>query len=204
MNKYQNGKIYKIVDVGYNKCYIGSTCEKLSKRMAHHRQKHNAFLRNNSYFTSSFKLFQEFGLENCKIELIENYACECREELLRREGHYIKQNDCVNTVVAGRTDEEYRNDNREKVNEARRERYSRSKIEDKEKVIEQRREEYSRNKDKYKAYYEQNKERILEDKQIKIKCPACKREISKGFLTLHNKCNKHLKNLQAENQSYTC
>ena len=23
-NKYKNGKIYKIVDVGYSKCYIGS------------------------------------------------------------------------------------------------------------------------------------------------------------------------------------
>ena len=30
-NKYQNSKIYKIVDVGYNKCYIGSTVEELSK-----------------------------------------------------------------------------------------------------------------------------------------------------------------------------
>ena len=32
MNRYENGKIYKITDVGYNKCYIGSTCESLSKK----------------------------------------------------------------------------------------------------------------------------------------------------------------------------
>ena len=37
-NKLKNGKIYKIVDVGYNKCYIGSTCESLSQRMARHRK----------------------------------------------------------------------------------------------------------------------------------------------------------------------
>ena len=37
MNKYHNGKIYKVVDVGYNKCYIGSTTESLSQRMARHR-----------------------------------------------------------------------------------------------------------------------------------------------------------------------
>ena len=29
-SKYQNGKIYKITDIGYSKCYIGSTCESLS------------------------------------------------------------------------------------------------------------------------------------------------------------------------------
>ena len=37
MNRYENRKIYKIVDVGYTKCYFGSTCEELSQRMARHR-----------------------------------------------------------------------------------------------------------------------------------------------------------------------
>ena len=36
MSKYQNGKIFKIVDVGYSRCYIGSPCEELSQRMARH------------------------------------------------------------------------------------------------------------------------------------------------------------------------
>ena len=36
MNRYEHGKIYKIVDNGYNKCYVGSTCESLSQRMARH------------------------------------------------------------------------------------------------------------------------------------------------------------------------
>ena len=34
MDKYQNGQIYTIVDVGFNKCYIGSTCEGISKRFS--------------------------------------------------------------------------------------------------------------------------------------------------------------------------
>ena len=33
MNRYENGKIYKITDTGYNKAYVGSTCESLSKRI---------------------------------------------------------------------------------------------------------------------------------------------------------------------------
>ena len=40
VNRYENGKIYKITDVGYNKCYIGSTCESLSKRMERHRKQY--------------------------------------------------------------------------------------------------------------------------------------------------------------------
>ena len=62
MSKYQNGKIYKIVDVEYNKCYIGSTCEELSQRMARHRA---IYKRKRASYVSSFDLFDEFGLDNC-------------------------------------------------------------------------------------------------------------------------------------------
>ena len=37
-NMYQNGKIYKIVDNGYNLCYYGSTCQPLSKRLSTHKK----------------------------------------------------------------------------------------------------------------------------------------------------------------------
>ena len=70
MNKYHNGKIYKIVDVGYNKCYIGSTTESLSQRIARHRWNYNSYLKSTSKFMSSFQLFSEFGIENCKLDLL--------------------------------------------------------------------------------------------------------------------------------------
>ena len=38
-NKYEKGKVYKITDIAYNKCYIGSTCDKLlSQRLARHKE----------------------------------------------------------------------------------------------------------------------------------------------------------------------
>ena len=117
MNKYQNGKIYKIVDVGYNKCYIGSTCESLSQRMARHRQHYRESFKNNRKFVSSFRLFDEFNVENCKIELIESYPCENKAELERKEGEHIRVTDCVNKNVAGRTVVEYRKDNKEAISE---------------------------------------------------------------------------------------
>jgi hypothetical protein len=59
----------------------------------------------------------EFGIENCKIELIENYPCNSKEELLKREGWYIKVTECVNKMVAGRTKQEWKQDNPEKAKE---------------------------------------------------------------------------------------
>ena len=114
MNKYHNGEIYKIVDVGYNKCYIGSTTEKLSQRMTRHRSdynRHNDGRRLNKI--SVFELFDEFGLDNCKIELVEYCKCETKDELVRREGELIKNSDCVNKQIAGRTKKEYAEENRE-------------------------------------------------------------------------------------------
>ena len=119
-NKYQNGKIYKIADVGYNKGYIGSTCESLSKRMARHRS---------TYLYGSKKdkgrrinsLFDDFGVEICKIELVEEYPCNNKMELLRQEGHHIRENECVNKIVSGRSSaeywQEYSANNKEKIRE---------------------------------------------------------------------------------------
>ena len=69
-NIYHNSKIYQITDIGYNKCYIGSTTEELSQRMARHRAGYKRFLKSGKKLMSSFNLFNEYGLENCKIELI--------------------------------------------------------------------------------------------------------------------------------------
>ena len=58
-----------------------------------------------------FFLFDEFGIDNCKIELIENYPAESKAMLQKQEGHYIKNTYCVNKKVEGRTRKEYQEDN---------------------------------------------------------------------------------------------
>ena len=121
-NKYQNGKIYQITDIGYNKCYIGSTCEELSQRMARHRQKYKQFL-NGKKNMSSYDWFNEYGVENCKIELIEYFKCDTLQELRKKEGEHIKNTECVNKQVAGRTVKEWCEDNKDKMKEYHKEYY---------------------------------------------------------------------------------
>ena len=69
MNRYDNGKIYKITDVGYNKCmYIGSACESSSKKMERHRTQYNHYIKGKmKKKTTAIDIFNEFGIENCKI-----------------------------------------------------------------------------------------------------------------------------------------
>ena len=115
-NKYKNGKNYQIVDIGYNRCYIGSTIQPLSKRYEHHRHTYKA-----KSSCRSSQLFKEFGIDNCKIELLENYPCNSKEELNAREGYYIRITDCVNKYVMGRTkaegDKIYYENNKEQLKE---------------------------------------------------------------------------------------
>ena len=49
-----------------------------------------------------------------RVELIESYPCASREELCRREGHWIRNTpDCVNRCIAGRSKKEWAEDNHE-------------------------------------------------------------------------------------------
>ena len=115
MNKYQNGKVYLITDLNYTKIYYGSTCESLSQRMARHRYSYERHLRGKYGKIQVFDLFDEFGIENCKIELAEHCACNSKEELLKCEGSYIRNNECVNKKQVSRTPKEYREEKHEYI-----------------------------------------------------------------------------------------
>ena len=92
------------MDIGYNKCYVGSTCSSLDLRMEKHISKYKQFIKGKiKDKVSIYNFFNEYGVENCKIELIEYYPCDTRFELRLREGKHIKHNECVNTCIAGRT-----------------------------------------------------------------------------------------------------
>lgn len=95
-NKYERGKIYKITNEGYNECYIGSTVNKLSQRMSLHRETYKKWLETGKGLCTSFYLFNTYGVDNCKIELVEEIPCKNIHQLRQREGFYIRTTECVN------------------------------------------------------------------------------------------------------------
>jgi len=103
MPNYQNSKIYKLYDLETNEKYIGSTTQKLSVRLSGHVRSYKDVLNGKKKYVSSFKIIEK---GNYRIELIENYPCENKEELRKREGYYIRNCDCVNKLIAGRMKKE--------------------------------------------------------------------------------------------------
>jgi len=112
---YKNGKIYKIIDNAYTKMYIGSTTQSLSKRFSYHKKGYISWKNNKSCKVMVYDIFEEFGIDNCKIDLIEECPCENRIQLDRKEGKYIQNNNCVNKYIAGRTTKEYYIDNKDTI-----------------------------------------------------------------------------------------
>ena len=99
MPDYNNGKIYKLInDAMPGKVYFGSTTQSLSRRLSKHKDVSKT--KNHS----SKSLF-EFG--QVKIQLVENFPCENKLQLLKREAHFIINNLCINKQIPGRTKNEW-------------------------------------------------------------------------------------------------
>ena len=163
---YNKTKIYKIWSLLGDKIYIGSTTkEYLSQRMTTHRYSYQSWKRTNKNKISSFILFDEYGIENCLIELLEAKECKDIHEARQLEGGYIRTLECVNKVIAGRSVKdsrtEYYNNNKEKILNKQRE-YNKN---NKEKILNQRREYNNNNKEELlnqkREYYNNNKEELL-------------------------------------------
>tara|TARA_R110002012_G_scaffold289624_1_gene482764 strand:+ start:54 stop:506 length:453 start_codon:yes stop_codon:yes gene_type:complete len=102
MVNYGKGKIYKIVDNTNNNVYFGSTTQTLKKRLKQHK----------SLDCCSREIIKNGDYD---IFLVEDYPCNSKKELLSREGYYMKNNECINKLIAGRTVHEYYYDNKEKI-----------------------------------------------------------------------------------------
>ena len=129
---YSNTKIYKIWSLLGDKIYIGSTTkEYLSQRMTSHRYTYNKYIKTNKCFITSFILFNEYGIENCYIELLEAKHCNNINEVKQLEGGYIRKLECVNKNIAGRTNKQSRlnhyQNNKEKYKEKNKKYYEKNK-----------------------------------------------------------------------------
>ncbi len=116
MVNYQKGKIYKVESHQGDKIYNGSTTKDyLCQRMDLHRSQYKRYKdgKTNGY-VSVHEIFDEYGIENCNIILIESYPCNTSDELHSREAHHIKLLKCVNKNIPGRSKLQYYHDNKNK------------------------------------------------------------------------------------------
>ena len=94
---YSSAKIYKIVPNGIfdeGDVYIGSTIDELDKRFLEHVINYYRTIK--KYIFSSEQLFNKYGTENCRIELVELFPCNSIEVLQKRKGEIINKTNCIN------------------------------------------------------------------------------------------------------------
>lgn len=211
MVNYGNGKIYELYDKNTNEMiYIGSTTQPLYKRLGEHKKDCKKFDSNIYRYIRENDI--DFG-----IRLLENFACENKDELCKKEGEIqrIHKDRIKNTNIAGRTGKEYYQENIDKIKE-----YDKKyKQENPDKIKEGSKNYYQENidriKENKKKYYQENVDKIKENKNKyyqdnidkikenmkkyrqensqKVVCPICNKEMRKDSI------NRHTKSIHADN-----
>lgn len=165
--KTKMATIYKIWSEKGEKVYIGSTIASLEARFVRHQAPTST--------CNSKLLFQEYGIDTCRIEAIEEVK---EDEIVARERYWIEYygDQVVNKMIPGRTSKEYYQAQREeRVNYSKEYYYSNHEY-----VLEY-----------WKTYREKNKDRINERKKEKIEC-SCGFTTDKNNFARHLKSKKHL------------
>jgi hypothetical protein len=182
--RYKNGKIYTIRYRGDDALiYVGSTCLPLYKRWYKH--KFSCFNENNN--RHNLKVYQKIretnDFENWYIELYEEFPCDNKEQLLKREGEIIREIGTLNSIIAGRTIKEWRGDNKDHIKEYREK--NKESLNEKQKQYKQDNKDYI--SEYQKEYWGKNKEKWCE----KVLC-KCGCSVSRKNFTRHQQSKKHL------------
>ena len=111
-NRYNETKIYKLVDQINQYYYIGSTTNTLSRRIFEHKKQSKICPDRKIY-----KYFSNVGWENVKIILIEECNLENRNQQMREENKHIEMNikdeKCLNSLHSFRDPEIYKKEKKE-------------------------------------------------------------------------------------------
>ena len=163
MVNYNNAKIYALRSNQTDDVYIGKTCESLSVRFGKHKSswKH----RDTSAYYTGYELLK---YEDCYIELVKECPCENVEQLRQIEGQSIRETKCVNKNIPGRTEKEWREDNKEHVRQ-----YRKDNAEHHREIMKEWR---KNNQDKVKAY-----------KKTKATCGICNKTMRRDNIARHKR-----------------
>jgi hypothetical protein len=193
MVNYNNGKVYMIQPIMEHEegeIYIGSTTKKyLSQRIDNHRSKYKCWKNGKATKVMCFELFNKYGIENCQILLIENVHANSKDELVSREGYYIRNMKCLNKVIPDRSKTEYNKDNQDKIKLYRKNNKDKTKLYN----SEYRKNNQATLKENKHKYYVNNKEKINEKRNKKFFCQCG------GHYTVRNKA-EHCKTFKHQSR----
>ena len=199
--RYKRGQIYTIRNIKDDTMiYVGSTINSLSKRFHKHKKDCEGGLT-----ISLYSHIIDNDWSGWYIELYEAYPCNNKRELCRREGQVIREIGTINKNIAGRTQKEWVEDNKEKVSQKDKEYYERNKEHisqkakeyrenNKEHISQKVKEWCEDNKEKvsqnHKKWYERNKEEILQKRSEQVCCNICGVFSAKNHLTRHKRTKR--------------
>jgi hypothetical protein len=215
------GRVYKLTSSQTCDVYIGSTTQLLPKRLTRHKHDYKRYICSKRCYTSAVEVLKHGDVT---IELIYEGSFTTINELRRLEGSFIKETEnCINKFVAGRTDKEYRQDNKEWRKEYKKEYYQVHKKQIKEcnkeyrqthkeqykeykkeyrQIYKEQLKEYDKeyrqtHKEQLKEYYETNKDKI----NVKSTCEMCGVVYMKRERNSHEKSQRHLKAVVVESKT---
>jgi len=194
---YQKSLIYKLCcnNTDIKDIYIGSTTD-FTRRKYDHKSNCNTTTKTEYNYKVYQFIRENNGWDNWNMILVENFPCESKLELNKRERYWIETMESkLNCRIPSRTDKEYYNDNRQVIIENKKIFYQ----DNKDKIKEYQKEYRDKNKElineNNKKYQIKNDNKIKEQAREKVQC-ECGSIVSKDFLTKHRKRPKHLKLLQ--------
>jgi hypothetical protein len=219
------GIIYKIIPKIDNyddgDVYYGSSLRnELKYRWCEHSSKYKRYCNDMSKeYWYSFKLFDKYGIDNCKIELVENLLCDSIDELKWKERQYIDNNICVNNNKPIKTNDEkkentknYNKDYYENNKEYYQQHNKQYRIDHKNEISEREKTKYHCDicdidiNQYYKSKHEQSEKHlnllnnvIIPEKDKTIYCDICDHDISRQHIARHNKTKLHILNEQILN-----
>eukprot|EP01080_Neovahlkampfia_damariscottae_P011441 gene11441-gene4549 len=122
MVNYSLAKIYKIVCNTTGLIYVGATCKpRLCQRLNQHVQDIKRYKKGKYRYMTSFKVLE---INNYSIILLEEIKyCENKDQLNYYERKWIEQIDCVNKVIPSRTQKEYKECNKYKIEQYQKQYY---------------------------------------------------------------------------------
>ncbi len=180
--RYKRGMIYTIRNIKDDTMiYVGSSINNLSKRFNHHKTSCKC-----GKSISLYSYIVDNDWTDFYIELHENYPCNNKKELNRREGEVIREIGTINKCIAGRTKKEYNQEFRDvkikwwkdniiRMTELKKQNYINNRVE----IAK-----------KHKQYYQENSEKIAKRQNEKVCCDICGAFSSKCHLARHQKTKK--------------